>query len=180
MQYLSIALIGAVAIFFWWLSTKRVKKIQKYTDPYAVAFCEAADHLIGSGPFMAGLCYDTTDGGGIRVRPVEEQPEAIQEMIHRGVDDYAVTRIHTMYQMREEAQQLLTSNNLIGDRFNMVLNHTYNLTNLVYTVLSDITMIKNPSDLNDFNTYLQKQGYLRNVTLASVISEDCKKNIART
>ena len=30
MQYLSIALIGAVAIFFWWLSTKRVKKIQKY------------------------------------------------------------------------------------------------------------------------------------------------------
>lgn len=178
MQVFTVVIVGAMAAFLWWLSTLRAKKIQQFTDPYAEAFCKAADHVLGTSPINASLNYEKVEGGQIHVRPVEDQPEIIQEIVRRGVDAYALSQINDMYLYRDKAQELLTTVNLIGKRYNMVMNHTYSLTNLFFTVLADITMIKSEKDLDDFHSYLQKQEYLRTSALASITSEACQKRIA--
>ena len=178
MQWLSILIVAAVAALFWWLSKQRERRLYAYTDPFARAFCEAADHLLTGFDANATLRYRVEDGGYLTVLPAEEQPEAIRALLQKGVDAYVMERLRTMYRMRDEAQALLTTVNLVGEKYNAALNHCYDLSNLFFSFVDDPRKLKTMGDLSTFNEYLQKQAFIRNTTLAAITSDACKREIS--
>ncbi|MEG1524179.1 MAG: hypothetical protein RRZ24_02105 [Clostridia bacterium] len=178
MRIFAITIVAGLAILFWWLSSLRVKKLHVHTDLFAKALCEAADHVMLQPSTTEKLQYTTDDHGDICVLPESDQPQGIRQLIARGVDEYIIDRMHTLYQMREEAQSLLTSVTLVGNKYNAVLNRCYDLTNLFFSFLDDPSRLTTQKELEDFHFFLQKQDYLRNVTLASIVSEACKQEIS--
>ncbi len=178
MQMLAIVIVGGLAVLFWLLSQRRVRRLQTYTDRFARAFCEAYDHALPTTDVADALRYDQTEGGTICVLPGERQPEQIRALFDRGVDEYILERLHVMYTLRDEAQALLTTVNLVGKKYNAVLNHCYDLTNLFFSFVDDPAKLKTKEDLEHFTSYLNRQKFLRNTTLAAIVSEDCKAEIA--
>ena len=180
MQLASVLVIAAVAGLIWWLSLVRTKWVQKHTDAFAKAFCEAADHNLPGGAHACAtlrLNYERSDSGMIRVLADEDQPEGLRQMFKRGVDDYTMDRIRIMFEERAQAQARLTSINLIGGKYNAVLNRCYTMTNQFYLFVKDRSQLKTQEDLELFQIYLQKQDYLRNTTLASIVSDACRQSI---
>ena len=178
MQTLTIVVVGGLALLFWFLSQRRVKRLQTYTDRFARAFCEAYDHVLPTTEVPDALRYDQTEGGALRVLPGERQPDQIRALFEKGVDDYIMERLRAMYALRDEAQALLTTVNLVGNKYNAVLNHCYDLANLFFSFVDDPAKLTTKEDLERFSSYLNRQKFLRNTTLASIVSEDCKAEIA--
>ena len=178
MQWLSIVIVAAVALLFWWLSKQRERRLCAFTDPFARAFCEAADHLFTGVPQDAVLRYRRLDGGYMEALPAEEQPEAIRRIFEQGVDVYIMERLRTMYAMRDEAQSMLTSVNFIKDKYNMALNNCYDMANLFFSFVDDPSKMKTDDDLAAFTYFLQKQAFIRNTTFAAIVSDACKREIS--
>ncbi|MDO4572203.1 MAG: hypothetical protein Q4C13_02455 [Clostridia bacterium] len=175
---LGILIVAAVAVLFLLLSGLRRRRIQPYIDAFAKAFCEASDHLLGSTRSFGAIATEWTGGGLIRVLPAEEQPEALRALLERGVDDYVLERIRSMFELRAEAQKHLSVINLIGKKVNGVMNHVYDMANVSFSVINDQSILLKKEDLESFQQFLNKQAYIRNTTLASVVSEACQKEIA--
>ena len=178
-QSLGILVVAALAVLFVILSGVRKKRIEPYLDAFAHAFCELSDHVLGdSRGTAAQLSTEHSEGGALHARPAEFQPEAIREILSRGADAYALQRIQTMYESRGKAQEHLANFNLIGKKINGVLNRVYDLANLSLSIINDPDLLTTQQDLDDFQFFLQKQTYLRNTTLASIVSEECRRAIA--
>ena len=178
MQGAAVLIIGAVAGLIWWLSTCRVKRLHVYTDQFARAFCQAYDHALPATGVTEVLRYERTESGLIQVLPPEEQPEPIRTLLEKGVDAFIMDRLREMFQYRQDAQNLLTTINLVEKKFNSAMNRCYDLTNLFFSFVDDPSKLRTQEDLDNFTFYLNKQGFLRNTTLASIVSEECKKEIS--
>lgn len=178
MEWVSILVVGAVAILFWWLSNQRVKRLHAFTDRFALAFCEAAEHVLPAYTDALVLQYRKSESGLITVLPAEEQPDGMRDILSRGVDAYVMERLRTMYQMRDEAQALLTTVNLVGDKFNAPMNYCYDLSNLFFSFVDDMRKLRTQEDLKSFTDYIEKQKFIRNTTLAAIVSDACKMKIS--
>lgn len=177
-KVLGILIVGVVAALFWALSGLRKRRIQPQLDAFAKAFCEASDHLLGTVRQFGVVATEPAGGGLVRVLPAGEQPSALSELFERGVDGYVMERIRDMFRLRAEAQAHLTTVNLIGKRINGVLNHVYDMANISFSVINDQNVLLKAEDLESFRLFLNKQDYIRNTTLASIVSEACKREIA--
>lgn len=178
MEILSVVIVAAIALFFWWLSSTRAKRIQAYTDEFARAFVDLADYLGVKPDLHAALHTERTVDGGNRVLPREDQPENIRAMMDLGADDTVMRCLEKLYRQREEAQAHLTTINLIGDKYNTVLNSCYDDANVFCLAISKPGALLNDKQLESVNIFLQKQRLLRNKTLPAIVSDDCAREIA--
>lgn len=178
-QYLGILIIAAMAGLIWVLSWLRKRRIQPLLDRFARIYCEAADHMLGEADHCGALNAERLEDGGLRVLGPEEQSEAIRTLFERGVDDEARALIRAMFETRGEIQAHLTGFNLIGKRINGVLNRVYDVANLAFSIIDDPGVVLSGEQAQDFDFFLNKQAYIRNVTLAAVASARCRAEIAR-
>ncbi len=178
-KLVAIIIVAAAAALILFSSRLRRKRIQPYLDDFATAFCEASDHLLGSANFFGTLKTEAAGNQRFRVLAADEQPEAIRALFERGVDDYVLERIRSMFQLRDEAQKHLTSVNLIGKRVNGVMNRVYDMANLSFSIINNPELPLKESDLQDFDFFLNRQEYIRNTTLAAIVSDECRARIAR-
>ena len=176
-DWVAILIVAVFAGILTLLSTLHVKRVRVFTDQFARAFCQAYDHVLPAIDITETLRYETMDGGVIRVLPASEQPEPIRGLLEHGVDGYIMDCLREMYTQRDQAQALLTSVNLIEKKYNAVLNHCYDLANLFYSFVADPSKLTTKEDYNVFSAYLNKQSFLRNTTLPSIISDACRKEI---
>lgn len=177
MQQLSILIVGGVAVLFVLLSAVRVKRLHVHTDRFAKAFCRAYDHLLPTPEVTETLRCERSEGGAVRALAAAEQPEPICALLEQGVDAFILDCLHEMYAERDAAQALLTSVNLVGNKFNAALNRCYDLANRFFGIVENPARLKTEDDLECFSTYLNKQKFLRQTTLASIISDECKTEI---
>lgn len=177
-QLLSVGLIAVIAIGILFLSQIRKKRIQPYIDAFATAFCEVSEHILPKEGIAETLAVKPLEAGRVRALPKEQQPEPIRALIEKGIDEYALERLRTMFAMRMKAQEHLSSFNLIGKKINGVLNSTYDLVNLSLSIIHDPSIVKTADDVNEFRRFTQKQRELRTKTLASVASEEWKEKYA--
>ena len=178
-EILGILIIAAVAGLIVLLSEVRKKRIQPYLDAFARAFCEASDHLLGDVDTHGVIQTEPIGNGAQRLLPAEQQPSAVCALLERGVDDYIHQKIREMFNQRAEAQAHLTGFNLIGKRVNGVLNRVYDLANISFSIIDNPSTPLSADDVKDFDFFLNKQAYIRNTTLAAIISDKCKAAIAR-
>ena len=172
---LAVAIVAALLIL---TSQLRHKRIYPYLDAFAQAYCEAADHVLHGRVIPDTPAVERLDGGGVALLPAEAQPEAVRSLLEQGIDDYVMQRLRTMYEMRAKAQEHLTGINYVGKKINGVLNRCYDLANLSFSIINDPTVVRREEHLDEFRFFLTKQRFLRTTTLASVVSEECRKKLA--
>ena len=177
MQSWSILFIAAMALIIWLLSSLREKRVHAFTDAYCKAFVEAAEHIGAHPGVQAALNTERTPEGNLRVLPADDQPETVRAMLAIGADEYIMERLRAMYDLRDKAQAQLSAINLIGKKYNAVLNSTYKMANMFFLAVSKPGVIMMEKDCTDAQYFLQRQRDLRNTTLASIASVDCAREI---
>ena len=60
-----------------------------------------------------------------------------------------------------------------------MLNRVYDVTNLSFSIIDNPRVVLSAEQVEDFHFFLNKQAYIRNTTLAAIVSADCKTAIAR-
>lgn len=178
-QFLGILLVSLVVAALIGISYLRKKRVGPNLDAFAEAFCEAADHVLGT-PYAYGsawLATETTADGFLRIAPMEQQSELIRELFEKGVDEYCMDRLETMYRQRSKAQETLSGINMFSKRLNPVLNDSYDLLNEFLAFIHQTDASFSRGTLDRFHYFLHEQKHIRNVSLASFVTEGCKQRI---
>lgn len=168
-------LIAIVVVLIFSLSYIREKRVQKFTDEFCKAFIEASDHILDIPLNDEKLKYSkdaSTVKKLVKLSPLEEQPEALRKLFEKGIDDYVLDRFKTMHIKRDGAQQYLTSINMIEKKYNGAMNRIYDIANISFSALDDFNVLKTQEDVDDFHFFLYQQDFIRNTTLASIMSRD--------
>lgn len=189
-RILPMLLVAAIVVLILWMSANREKKVQVFTDEFAKAFIEASDHILGTSLVVERLNYTIetmVDRKGrevrntkklpVRLAPLEEQPEALKILFRNGIDDFVLERFQTMYKKRDGAQLYLTSINMIEKKYNSALNRIYDIANISFRALNDYSVIQTLEDVENFHFFLSKQDFMRNTTLASIMSREAKRSV---
>jgi hypothetical protein len=171
------------------MSGIREKKVQSFSDEFCRAFVEASDHILDGTLKGEQLNYtiDTValeqNGRVVKdrkkfpviVSPLEEQPEALQRLFNQGIDAFVLERFKTMHIKRDGAQQYLTSINLVEKKYNSAMNRIYDIANISFSALENITVLKTQEDIDDFHFFLHNQDFIRNTTLNSIMSKEARR-----
>jgi len=188
-KILSMLLIAGIVVLIFWLSGIREKRVQTFSDEFCRAFIEASDHIL-DGTLKGEQLNYTVDASALKlsgkvtkdrkkipviVSPIEEQPEEIQKLFNQGIDAFVLERFKTMHIKRDGAQQYLTSINLIEKKYNSAMNRIYDIANLSFSALEDITVLKTQEDLDNFHFFLHKQDFIRSTTLNSIMSKEAQR-----
>lgn len=189
-KILPMLLVVGIVVLIFWMSAIREKKVQEFTDEFAKAFIEASDHILGTLTVVERLNYtieSMVDRKGreikdkkklpVRLAPLEEQPEVFRNLFQTGIDAYVLERFQTMHIKRDGAQLYLTSINMIEKRYNSALNRIYDIANISFSALKDYSVIQTIEDVDNFHFFLTKQDFLRNTTLASIMSREAKRSV---
>lgn len=176
-RIVGILVVAAMAALILLLSYVRKRRIQPYLDAFARAFCEASAHLMnGTGP-AGRVRTEALADGRLRLLPAAEQPAGVRAALEKGADDYMMTRLGTMCEMRAAARTHLTTFNLIGRRINSVLDRVYDLAEQTAVILRQPDAALSASALEDLDFFLNRQAYIRGTTLSAIVSEACKADI---
>lgn len=175
-EWIAPIIIAAMAGLIWVLTIYRKKRVQKYTDPYCVAFMEICDHILGERDYAPGILYED-DGKVARMLPIDKQPEIIQELLNTKPDEYALERFKLMYELRGKGQLLLSAHTMISSRYNGVLNRLFALAEVLLATMSNIDNLKTRNQLLDLNFVLLNQSKLRNETMPAIMSKEGKNRI---
>lgn len=174
-KILPMLLITAIVVLIFFLSYIRERRVQKFTDEFCKAFMEASDHILDvplNGEKLKYSIDASTATVLVKLAPLEEQPEAIRRLFEKGIDDYVLDRFKTMHIKRDGAQMYLTSINLIEKKYNGAMNRIYDVANISFSALDDFSVLKTQEDIDDFHFFLYQQDFIRNTTLASIMSRD--------
>lgn len=194
-KILSMLLIAGIVVLIFLLSYIRERRVQKFSDEFCKAFIEASDHILDvplNGEklkYTVNLAADNVNAkldkkernkdfikNSIRLAPLEEQPEALQRLLKKGIDDFVIERFKLMHIKRDGAQLYLSSINMIEKKYNGAMNHIYDVANIFFSALEDFNVLKTEEDINNFHFFLYKQDFIRNTTLASIMSKKAKIN----
>ena len=184
-------LIAGVVILIFWMSGIREKRVQVFSDEFCKAFIEASDHILDGSLQNEKLKYTVEpmiDKRGreikspkrvpVKLAPLEEQPEALQILFQKGIDSFVLERFQTMHMKRDGAQLYLTSINLIEKKYNSALNRIYEIANISFSALKDYSVIQTMEDVENLHFFLYQQEFLRNTTLAAIMSKEAKRSLA--
>jgi hypothetical protein len=189
-KILPMLLIAGIVAMIFGMSAIREKKVRVFTDEFAKAFIEASDHVLVDSFQEVELNYiieSMVDSRGkeikntkkipVKLAPLAEQPEALQKLFMNGIDPFILERFKIMHVKRDGAQMYLTSINMIEKKYNSALNRIYDIANISFSALEDYSVIKTLEDVENFHVFLQKQRFLRQTTLSSIMSKEAKSNV---
>ena len=161
------------------LSKVRGKKVQPFIDSFADAYCKVTDHVLHCGNIVEKVAVQAEDGGYVSALPNEQQPESVRAIFEQGVDETDLEQIKTMFEMRSEVQEYLTSFNLIGKNINLIMNRCYDLVNLCLSFIDDPSKIRTKDDLKELSFYFTKQKKIREEMLQSIVSPECFQRMTK-
>lgn len=179
-NWVGMLIVAVVAFSILGISAYRKRRIDPQLETFAQAYCEAADHVLGGPHRMEGawLATETTADGLLRLAPLDQQPEALRQLLQQGVDDYVMERLGVMHAARCKAQETLSGINFFSKRINPIVNTTYDQINEFLTLVLHPDVVFDQKNLDQFHYFLHQQGHIRNVALGSVLPEHAKQKIA--
>lgn len=177
-QFLAILVVVTVAALFYGVSILKKRKLTPLCDRFAFRYCELADQMLNDRDCKESLRVEARDGGLLGIRPLAEQPEAIQAILKKPVEDSVLDGIRELFFLRDEIQSQASNGNFSKDRYNAITNQLFNSFNAYLSVISDQTQTLSQKDLDEVHYFLQKQSQIRNVALPSIVSRDCAAKIA--
>lgn len=169
----AVAIIAALIIF----TTRLIKaRITPMCDEFAVTFFELSDYILPKD-MKNQFLLSATDGKAATALPMTEQPQLIQEILNREIDDYILARIAKMVEIQLKIKQRTDNLNVLSKQYSASLNRCFKLTNLVFSTVNNLAFIQTKDDVDDFNFYILKQDFILSVTLEKLISADCMKKL---
>ncbi|MDD4311223.1 MAG: hypothetical protein PHW41_01930 [Eubacteriales bacterium] len=177
-QFLAILLVIAVAAAFYGVSLLKVRKMHPLCDKFATAYCELTDRLLDERNISSSLSVEKMDGGLNRLRPIEQQPEAIRAALSKTIDETVIDAMRDLFFLRDSIQSHASNGSFAKDKYNAITNQIFNSLNTYLSIVKDPSLLFSDKDLEQLNYFLQKQKHIRNVTLPSIVSHDCATKIA--
>ena len=177
-QYLAMLLVAAVASILLLVSYYRKRKLYPICDRFAARYCELADSVLGDLSGAANLRVEVLDGGMLRMRPIEQQPPEIQEVLKKEVGDDALAIMRDLYFLRDDVQAHASNGSFSKEKYNAITNQLFDSANTFFAMITNPEDTFSKKDLDDFHYYLNNQKHIRNVTLSSIVSKTCKAVIA--
>lgn len=177
-QFLAILLVLAVAAAFYGVSLLKVRKMHPLCDRFAAQYCELADRLLDERNIVSSLNVEKLDGGMNRLRPLNQQPEALQKALQKPIDDTVINAMRELFFLRDSIQAEASNGSFSKDKYNAVTNQVYESLNTFLAIVKDPSQSFSDKDLDQIHYFLQKQAHIRNVTFPSVVSRACAANIA--
>ena len=177
-QYLAMLAVAAIAAVFYGVSILKKRKMYPNCDRFATLYCEVADCLLEEKNSQACLNVETLDGGLFRIRPEEEQPEAIRTILKGEADAFLMANLREMYYLRDEIQAEASNGSFSKDKYNAITNQLFDSLNTFLSIIKEPTQMLSAKDLEQFHYFLQKQAHIRNVTLRAIVSRECAARIA--
>lgn len=179
-NWIGMLIVAVVALSILGISAYRKRRVDPQLETFAQAYCEAADHVLGGphGLESAWFATETTADGQLRLAPLDQQPEALRQLLQQGVDDYVMERLQAMHAARCKAQETLSGINFFSKRINPIVNTTYDQINEFLALVLHPDAVFDQKRLDQFHYFLHQQGHIRNVALASVLPEHAKRKIA--
>lgn len=177
-RYFAMLVVALVAAAFYGVSYYKKRKLFPLCDRFAQCYCELADQMLGAVDCKASLNFEAMDGGLVSIRPAEEQPEAIRDILQKKVDDSALSKVRELFYLRDEIQAHASNGSFSKDKYNAITNQLFESLNTYLSVINDPSQAFSLKELDYFHYYLQKQAHIRNVTLPSIVSRVCATNIA--
>ena len=85
-NWVGMLIVAVVAFSILGISAYRKRRIDPQLETFAQAYCEAADHVLGGPHRMEGawLATETTADGLLRLAPLDQQPEALRQLLQQG------------------------------------------------------------------------------------------------
>ncbi len=177
MYWLSILVIAVAAALIYALSMYREKRVHKYSDQFAEAFVELSDHILQGRMVTQGMALVADENGIAAPPPIDELPAPLDDIFRSGTDPYMLERFRRLHDTRDDAQLLLSSVNLIGKRYNGVMNRVYDLAEFMLSGLHDYSSIKTMEQVKEINFFVQRQELLRTTTLPTIVSREAKARL---
>lgn len=177
-RYLAILVVLIVAALFYGVSILKKRRLTPLCDRFAFTYCALADRMLDDLNCKETLRVDTQDGGLIRIRPLAEQPEALQAILKKPVDDSALAEIRELFFLRDEIQSHASNGSFSKDKYNAITNQLYESLHTVLSVVKNPSQIISQKDLDQIHYFINKQAHIRNITLAAVVSRACGARIA--
>ncbi len=169
-----LVISGMVGLYFL-LSRYREKRVWKSTVPFCEAFINLCDHALKGRDFGTGVRVSGSDES-MRLRPIEDQPEAVQALLNEQIDDYLIEQYRNMEQYRDEAQLLLSAHTLIANRYNTVLNYSCQLAEALLLAMKDPSALKGKKQIDLLNAVLLHQKKFRSDMLPSILPKPAKQS----
>ncbi|MDO4544434.1 MAG: hypothetical protein Q4C01_07780 [Clostridia bacterium] len=176
-EWIAPIIILAVVGLIFLATAFRKKRVQKFTDPYCIAFMELCDHILQGRDYSPGVKYQNIGKDKAQMLPFEEQTELIKELFMTKPDEYSLERFRKMHELRTSAQEHLMAFSLISNKYNGVLNRLFNLAEVLLIAMSDVNKLETKDQLLDLNFVLLNQEKLRVETMPAIMSEEGKKGI---
>lgn len=177
-QYLAILVVLIVAALFYGVSILKKRKLTPLCDRFAYGYCALADRMLDDLHCKETLRVDTQDGGLVRIRPLAEQPEAMQVILNKPIDDSTLAGIRELFFLRDEIQSQASNGSFSKDKYNAITNQVYESLNTFLSIVKNPSQIISQKDLDQIHYFLNKQAHIRNVTLAAIVSRDCEAHIS--
>ena len=175
---ISALIIAAVAAMILLLTNVRIKRVQRYTDDFADAFCAFADAVLPYYWSREKLSCVTLENGTLSLLPVSEQPENIKTALEQGISEAAKEQLLHMAEAHRQAQEYLGGFNLISGKYQRILSNVETLAKCYFAIAEHPETAVTKKELEDFQLFFNRQAHLRNVTLAAIVSEACQKRIS--
>ncbi|NLI54803.1 MAG: hypothetical protein GX417_10895 [Clostridiales bacterium] len=177
-QFLAILVVAAVAAAFYGVSYLKKRKMHPNCDRFALLYCELADRLLDGKTVTADLATEGLDGGLLRIRPPEQQPDAVRAALERPIGDDVLEVLRELFMLRDEIQAEASNGSFSKDKYNAITNQVFDSLNIYLSIVKNPQQIISDKDLDQFHYFLHKQAHIRNVTLPSIVSRSCAASIA--
>lgn len=172
---IGVLIIGGMAGLYFLLSRFREHRVWKSTVPFCKAFTDLFDYALKGRDFGMGLRVTGKDDA-MCMRPLEDQPEAVRELLREQPDEYLIDRFREMQQYRDSAQLLLSAHTLIANRYNTVLNYSCQLAETLLLAMKDPDTLKGKKRIELFNAALLHQEKFRSEMLPSILPKQPKQS----
>lgn len=177
-KYLAMLVVALVAAAFYGVSHLKKKKMEPACDKFAEIYCELTDRLLDDHGTNQSLLTDSMDGSLFCIRPIEEQPEALQTVLKKPIDDAVLSSVRELYFLRDDIQAQASNGSFSKDKYNAITNQVFDSLNAYLAIVQNPTQLISKKDLEQFHFVLQKQKHVRNRTLAAIVSGACAARIA--
>ena len=177
-KYLAMLVVALVAAAFYGVSYLKKKKLFPICDRFAKEYCSLADRLIDNRAVQEKLATQALDGGLFQPLPAESQPEEIQRVLQRPIDDTVLVSVRELFLLRDEIHAQASNGSFAKDKYNAITNQVFDSLNAYLSILQNPTQILSQKDLDQFHYVLHKQKHIRNITLAAITSHACAAEIA--
>lgn len=177
-KYIAMLIVALVAGAFYGVSMIKKRKMYPACDRFAETYCQIMDRLLDDHGTKQSLLTNSMDGSLFCIRPIEEQPEALQAVLKKPIDDAVLSSVRELYFLRDDIQAQASTGSFSKDKYNAITNQVFDSLNAYLSIVQNPTLLISKKDLEQFHYVLQKQKHIRNTTLPAIASAPCAAKIA--